>query len=93
MLTGLFDVEIDVTDILCNNKICIKMTESPVFHDKSKHTEVRYHYIWDMVQKGDVNIKYVPIEEQVEDVLIKPLDHVKFEYFRDKLGVVQKGLS
>ena len=44
-------------------------------------------------QKGFINLKYVPIEEQVIDVLIKPLAHVKFEYFRDKLGVVQKDLS
>ena len=45
MLARLFDVEIDVTDILCDNQICIKMIENLVFHDKSKHIEVRYHYI------------------------------------------------
>ena len=50
MLAGLFDVEINVTDILCDNQSCIKMTENPIFHDKSKHIEVRYHYrVWDMV--------------------------------------------
>ena len=47
----------------------------------SKHIEVRYHSIQYMVQKGDVNLKYVPIEEQVADVLTKPLSCVKFEYF------------
>ena len=88
MLLGLFDVEIDVTDILCDNHICIKMKQNPVFHDKTKHIEVRYHYIKDMVQKVVVNLKYVPTEEQVADVLTKPLSHVKFEYFRDKIGVV-----
>ena len=49
MLTGLFDAEMDVTDILCNNHSCIEMTKNLVFHDKSKHIEVRYHYIQDMV--------------------------------------------
>ena len=43
-----------------------------------------------MVQKGAINIKYVPTEEQVEDVLTKHLDSVKFEYFQDKLGLVRK---
>ena len=38
--------------------------------------------------KGVVKIKYVPIEEQLSNVLTKPLPHVKFEYFQDKLGVV-----
>ena len=88
MLAGLFDEEIDVTDIICDNQSCIKMTENPMFHDKSKHIEVRYHFIQDMVQKGAIKLKYVPIEEQVADVLTKPPDHVKFEYFRDKLSVV-----
>ena len=54
MLAGLFDTEVDVTNIHCNNHSCIKMTENPVFHEKSKHIEVRYHYIRDMVQKGAI---------------------------------------
>ena len=93
MLACIFDEEIDVTDIFCDNQCCIYMIENPVFHDKSKHIEVRYHFIRDMVQKGAIKLKYVPTEEQVADVLTKPLDRVKFEYFRDKLGVVQKDLS
>ena len=93
MLSGLFNVEIDVTDILCDNQSCIKMTENPVFHDKSKHIEIKYHFIQDMVQKGAAKLKSVPTEEQVVDVLTKPLARVKFEYFRDKLRVVQKDLS
>ena len=92
MLAGLFDAEIDLTDIHCDNQRCIKMTENPVFHDKSKHIESRYHYIRDMVQKGAIKLKYVPIEEQVADVLTKPLSRVKFEYFQDKLGVVRNDL-
>ena len=45
-----------------------------------------------MVQKGAIKIQYVSIDEQVVDVLTKPLSRIKFEYFRDKLGVVQKYL-
>ena len=64
------------------------MTENLVFHDNSKHIEIKYHFIWDMVWKRAVKLKYVPTEEQVADVLTKPLAHVKLEYFRDKLGLV-----
>ena len=55
------------------------MRYNPILHDKSKHIEIKYHFIWDMVQKGDVKLKYVPTEEQVADVLTKPLAYVKFE--------------
>ena len=60
-----------------------------MFHDKSKHIEIKYHYIKDMVQKGAVKLQYVATEEQIADVLMKPLARVKFEYFREKLGVLQ----
>jgi hypothetical protein len=66
------------------------MTENPVFHDKSKHIEIRYFYIRDMVQKGAIKLEYVSTEDQIADILTKPLSRVKFEYFRDKLGVIQK---
>ena len=88
LLTGLFDLEMEATTILCDNQSCIKMTENPVFHDKSKHIEIRYHYIRDMVQRGAIKIQYVSMDEQVADVLTKPLSRVKFEHFRDKLGII-----
>ena len=80
----------DTNDIYCDNQSCINLTENLIFHDKSKNIEIKYHYIWDMVQRGVVKLKYVPTEEQVADMLIKPLSRVKFEHFQDKFGVVRK---
>ena len=65
------------------------MSENAVFHDKSKHIDIKYHYIRDMVQRGAVKLQYVATYEQIVDVLTKPLARVKFEYFREKLGVLQ----
>ena len=78
--------------ILYDNQSCLKMTENPIFHDKSKHIEIRYFYIWDMVHKGAINLQYVSTDKQVVDVLTKPLSRVKFEYFPNKLGVIRKDL-
>jgi hypothetical protein len=88
LLTCLFDLEMEATTILCDNQSCIKMTKNLVFHDKSKHIEIRYHYIRDMVQRGAIKLQYVSTDEQVADVLTKPLSRVKFGHFRDKLGIV-----
>ena len=88
----LFDMELDTTVILCDNQSCIKMTENLVFHDKSKHMEIQYFYIRDMVPKGAIKLQYVSTDEQVVDVLTKHLSRVKFEYFCDNLGVFRKDL-
>ena len=60
-----------------------------MFHDKSKHIKIKYNYIRDMVQRGATKLQYVSTDEQIADVLTKPLTKVKFEYFREKLGVLQ----
>jgi hypothetical protein len=69
LLTGLFDLEMRATVILCDNQSCIKMIENPVFHDRSKHIETRYHFIRDMVQRGALKLQYFSTNEQVVDVL------------------------
>jgi hypothetical protein len=66
----------------------VKLTENLVFHDKSKHIEIKYHYIQDMVQRGAVDLQYISMDEQIANILTKPLSRVKYEYFRDKLGVL-----
>ena len=90
LMSGIFDMELDTTLLLFDNQSCIKMAENPVFHDELKHIEIRYFYIRDMVQKGAIKLQYVGTDEQVADILTKPLSRMKFEYFRDKLGVVRK---
>ena len=89
LLACLFDQELDVIVIHCDNQSCIKMSENPVDHDRFKHIDTRYHYIRDMVQKGVVKLQYLSTDEQTTDILTKPLTRVKFEYFRAKLGVVE----
>ena len=65
------------------------MSKNLVFHDKSKHIEIKYHYIRDMVQGGVVKLQYVATEEHIADVLTKPLARVKFEYFRENFSVLK----
>ena len=49
LLYDLFDLQLDATYIHCDNQSCVQLSENPVFHDKSKHIEIKYHYIRDMV--------------------------------------------
>ena len=64
-----------------------------MFHDKSKNIEIKYHYIRDMVRRGVVKLQYVAMEEHITDVLTNPLAKVNFEFFKEKLGVLQIEVS
>jgi hypothetical protein len=90
MLVGLFGVQLRPTVIYCDNQSCIKLSENPVFHDRSKNIEIRYHFIFDYVQRGAMELQYISTQEQVADILTKALNMDKFVFFRDKLGVVSK---
>jgi len=89
MLFSLFGDCLDPTVIYCDNQSCIKLTENPVFHDRSKHIDIRYHSIRDYVQRGIVKLEFVSTDEQVADILTKALPRGKHVHFRDKLGVVR----
>ena len=56
LLDGIFDLELEPTLIHCDNKSCAKITKNPVFYDRSKNIEIKYHYIRDMVQRGAVEL-------------------------------------
>jgi hypothetical protein len=67
----------------------VKLSENPLFHDKSKHIEIKYHYIRDMVQRKEVHVLYLPTHKKIEDIFIKTLAKTKFEYFHERLGLVE----
>jgi hypothetical protein len=89
LISGLFDQVSDSTVIFCDNQSCVKLSENPMFHDRSKHIEIKYYYIHDRVQKGEVKLQYISTDEQIVDILTKHLSKGKFVYFRDKLGLVE----
>jgi hypothetical protein len=89
LLAGLFDLELEPILIYCDNQSCVKLSENPVFHDKPKHIEIKYDFIRDMVKKGAVELQYISTDEQIADILTKPLSRVKYDYFKYNLGMMQ----
>jgi hypothetical protein len=60
---GLFSRELSLMVIHYDNQSCIKLSENPVFHDKSKHIKIRCHFIRDWVQRGEVQLQYILTDE------------------------------
>jgi len=76
--------------ILCDNLSSIRLAKNPVFHARTKHIEVHYHYIRGKVLKGEIKMVPTKIDEQFADILTKGLNNVKFEKFREAFGMVCK---
>eukprot|EP00253_Pinus_taeda_P005166 PITA_05166 len=66
---------------------CIKLSTNPVFHDRPKHIDIRYHHIRDCVQRRIMLLSYIPTKDQDADILMKALTRSKFEYQRGRIGV------
>jgi hypothetical protein len=60
-----------------------------VFHERSKHIEIKYYFIQDKVQEGELKLEYIPTDEQTTDIMMKPLSKIKFAYFREKMGIME----
>ncbi|CAI0547259.1 unnamed protein product [Linum tenue] len=75
------------TTILCDNSSAIKLSRNPVLHGRSKHIDVRFHFIRELVKEGVVELEYCRSEEQVADIMTKALKLESFQILRSKLGV------
>jgi hypothetical protein len=60
----------------------ISVAKNPVLHYKTKHIEVRYHFLRDNVEKGKISLIHVPTHDQLADIFTKPLDQATFTHLR-----------
>jgi hypothetical protein len=89
MLAELLGRDGDTITLLIDNKSAIQLSKNPVFHDRSKHIDIKYHHIRECVQDGRINVDYVRTSEQLADILTKALPRPRFQELRKKLGIVE----
>ena len=77
------------TVVYCDNISAIKLSKNPVMHGRSKHIDIRFHFLRDLVRDGLVEIIQCSTQEQVADVLTKPLKLDVFLKMRGLLGVCE----
>ena len=74
--------------IFCDNTSVIAISDNPVQHSRTKHIDVRHHFIREHVERGTVKLIYVPTEKQLADIFTKPLDETTFNRLVSNLGML-----
>ena len=75
------------TVIQCDNQSSITLTRDQGHHSKTKHIDIRYHFIRDYVEMGKLYFHYIPTAENLPDIFTKALPSLKVKHFAAALGL------
>ncbi|GJZ77914.1 hypothetical protein Tco_0642586 [Tanacetum coccineum] len=84
-----YDICLDNVPIMYDNKGAINLSKNPAQHSRTKHIEIRYHFLRDNVQKGNISIEKVASKDNIADIFTKPSKREVFNYLRLGLGMME----
>ncbi|KMQ88473.1 gag-pol polyprotein [Lasius niger] len=80
----------NATLIHIDNQSAIRLVKNPEFHKRTKHVDIRYHYIREKVESRDIQVTYIPTENQLADIFTKALPRDRFRKLCTGLGICDK---
>jgi hypothetical protein len=82
-----YNVTQEVMTLYCDNLSAINISKNPIQHSRTKHIDIRHHFIRELVEEKIIALEHVPTERQLADIFTKALDANQFECLRGKLGI------
>ena len=73
---------------MCDNTSVINLTKTQIQYSRTKHIEIRHHFIRDHVNNGNCEVKFVETKLQLADIFTKPLPTERFFFLRNGLGIL-----
>jgi hypothetical protein len=83
-----FGCKFSKVPLLCDNESAIKIANNPVNQSRTKHIDMRHHFLSDHEAKGDIALSHVSIDKQLADIFTKPLDELRFCALRSELNIL-----
>lgn len=73
--------------LFCDNFSAINISKNPIQYSRTKHIDIKHHFIIELVEDKVVTLEHVSTKNQLADIFTKALDVVQFEKLRGKLGI------
>uniref|UniRef100_I1QCY1 Reverse transcriptase Ty1/copia-type domain-containing protein n=1 Tax=Oryza glaberrima TaxID=4538 RepID=I1QCY1_ORYGL len=89
LLGDLLGRDIGAVELRVDSKSALALAKNPVFHERSKHIRVRYHFIRSYLEEGSIKASYINTKDQLADLLTKPLGRIKFLELCSRIGMAQ----
>jgi hypothetical protein len=89
LLSDLLGRDTGAVELRVDSKSALALAKNPIFHEWSKHIQVRYHFIRGCLEEGNFKACYINTKDQLADLLTKPLGRIKFLELCSRIGMVQ----
>jgi hypothetical protein len=89
LLSDLLDRDTGALELRVDSKSALTLAKNPIFHERSKHIRVRYHFIRGCLKEGNFKACYINTRDQLADLLTKLLGRIKFLELCSRIGMVQ----
>ena len=87
LLGELTGVEAHPPALMVDNQPAIALAKNPVLHDRSKHIDVKFHFLKDCVDEGQIVIEFIETGRQLANVLTKPLGRLRLTELKEMIGM------
>ena len=83
-----FDIDLTNSTIYCDNTSAINLSKNPINHSRTKHIDIRHHFLRDNIEKGNITLDFVSFDNQLADIFTKPPLENSFIKLHRELGIV-----
>ena len=83
-----YDINLDHILIKCDNTSAINLSKNLIQHFRTKHIDIRHHFLRDYVQNGDISLEFVDTNNQLADIFTKPLNEERLNFTKHDIGMI-----
>ena len=83
-----YGIKLDHIPIKCDNTSAINLSKNLIQHSRTKHIDIRHHFLCDHIQNGNISLEFVDTNNQLADIFTKLLNEERLNFIKHDLGMI-----